>query len=133
MKNPPACLHFANNTPCVVTRPYITAAADTTSFTLPQQCAVSSLELIRVTRRDLCVCVSITTITDNMVCVAGGKPSSCRPAFQPALNSVQASTGSVLHWQSSSSRHAENTARKLWDEYERKRELYQSAVVTKVD
>ena len=63
----------------------------------------------------------------------------CLQAYVPAYTEHKVfrmfrskSTGSVLHLQSSSARHAENTARKLRYEHERKWELYQSAVVTKV-
>jgi hypothetical protein len=67
------------------------------------------------------VCVTITTVTDNIVCAAGGNKSAGRPRFQPALNTKvfrAEPTGNVIQF--SSSLQTGNTARKLWDEYGRK-------------
>jgi hypothetical protein len=67
------------------------------------------------------VCERITTVTDNVVYTAGGHPSADRPRFQPTLNTKvfrAESMDSAIQF--TSSRHAGNIARKLWDEYERK-------------
>ena len=79
VKNP--CLHFANNTPCVVTGPYITAVADTTSLTLPQQCAVSELELTQVTRHNVCVLGLPSSQTWYVPQVGGHLPAGLRSSL----------------------------------------------------